>query len=216
MKGLLWTKKDYNPADVVPLAVIILTQDGLRCDEVLGLKWSDLQSPYLHLTGQYKKQSVLDEKGNWKDIFVFVPYTKANRTARLPQDQNIPITKIAAQVFDYIAQHRTSSEFIFSRKDGMPTPRAVSTRLEKLCRQLDIPFRSPHKLRYTYASMLGESGLSDEEIQRLLGHHDINTTRIYRLNRTKKLETANKVIQIFETIHPDTPMIFENKKAANP
>ena len=52
----------------------------------------------------------------------------------------------------------------------------------------------PHSLRATTATLLFEAGFAIEEVQQLLGHKHITTTRIYdKRRRTTKQSASHKV-----------------------
>ena len=50
-------------------------------------------------------------------------------------------------------------------------------RLSTICDKLDIPRRSMHKIRKTYATTLIDKKVSESFIQEQMGHSDITTTR---------------------------------------
>ena len=49
--------------------------------------------------------------------------------------------------------------------------------IRKVCKRCNIPVRSMHKLRKTYASYLLYIGKSETTVQEQVGHADIKTTR---------------------------------------
>ena len=51
--------------------------------------------------------------------------------------------------------------------------------LRKICNKIDIPFRSMHKLRKTYASYLLANGVEEKITQAQLRHKDSSTTHKY-------------------------------------
>ena len=92
-------------------------------------------------------------------------------------------------------------EWLFCRDDGERLQgRAVRKRLRKVCDENRIPYKPPHKLRKTAASILMESGKLDERtILTQIGHTDIQTTHdFYQRSRMRDLERAKVLDSIPE------------------
>ena len=51
--------------------------------------------------------------------------------------------------------------------------------MKYICGELGIPYRSPHKIRKSYATLLIDSKLPAKAIQTQMGHADISTTMKY-------------------------------------
>ena len=70
-------------------------------------------------------------------------------------------------------------EYVFE-KNGKPiTDVSVRDKLKYICEKLNIPYRSPHKIRKSYATFLIDAGLTAKTIQSQMGHADISTTMRY-------------------------------------
>ena len=73
-----------------------------------------------------------------------------------------------------------SSEWIFSSKDfkgEWERSYHFDKTIRRICREVNIPERSLHQLRKTFASNLLAQNYPDKFTQKLLGHNDIRTTQ---------------------------------------
>jgi len=67
---------------------------------------------------------------------------------------------------------------IFSNPNGSPMDgTALTKRFQALLKANDLPKIRFHSLRHTFATMARASGVPIEDIQDLLGHADISTTK---------------------------------------
>jgi integrase/recombinase XerC len=55
---------------------------------------------------------------------------------------------------------------------------------------------TPHVLRHTFAKNLVDSGVGLEKVAALLGHSNLNTTRIYVTPNQKDLEQAVERLEV--------------------
>ena len=72
------------------------------------------------------------------------------------------------------------------------TDRGVRRMIAARAKDAGLGVLSPHKLRSSYASALAANGRPIDEIMRLLGHTNIQTTQIYVLASEERLESAVK------------------------
>lgn len=92
-------------------------------------------------------------------------------------------------------------EWLFCRDNGARLEgRAVRKRLIKACEECGIPYRPPHKLRKTIASILIESDAVDSRtVIRQMGHVDLGITEAYyHRDRKRPLERAEALEKVRE------------------
>lgn len=68
----------------------------------------------------------------------------------------------------------------------------VETRLRELGRKLDIDRVHPHKFRRTMATRAIDKGMPIEQVQKLLGHQQIDTTMQYAMVNQNNVKTSHK------------------------
>lgn len=79
----------------------------------------------------------------------------------------------------YLQYRKVNSDYLFSNAKGQPLSQdIVQLRFREYSEVLGFKV-TPHTLRHTFATRLLEKGLEYEYIQELLGHSNINSTRIY-------------------------------------
>ncbi|RMD66385.1 recombinase, partial [Candidatus Parcubacteria bacterium] len=74
------------------------------------------------------------------------------------------------------------------------TPSAVRRRIADLARQAGVE-ATPHTLRHTFGKRLVDSGVSLEKVAALMGHANLNTTRLYVAPSAHDLERAVSVLE---------------------
>lgn len=97
------------------------------------------------------------------------------------KDRVIWIDQTTVEVLDRWRQLRPKSDWFFcTLAGGQLDTSHVRHMVARRGRKAGIEMRChPHLLRHSYASELLEDGYSIIEVQRLLGHEDIETTSIY-------------------------------------
>lgn len=167
------------------LAILLILQTGIRTGELLGLKWSDISDNMLYIERQAGLNGVLD-------------HTKSVQGNRV-----IPLTDYALEILDmvrdYNERHGFTKEWIFQSRsvkyEGRLGYSSIDHKLRRLCKRLDIPVRSPHKLRKTCISaLLDNPNINPREVMRFAGHSDMSTTlNAYCFNRAEKNKTVSEI-----------------------
>jgi site-specific recombinase XerD len=88
----------------------------------------------------------------------------------------------------YLEHRKVDSEFLLSNQRGGALSRSfVELRFQDYSEKLGFKV-TPHTMRHTFAAHLAEKNMPQSYIQELLGHVNINSTRIY----TRLMATARK------------------------
>jgi len=155
----------------------------LRIGELKGLRWDDISGDFLHIQRfvDDKNEIIEDIKGHASEGKRFMP-----------------LTPKAKEILAQIQILNPNSEYIFIR-NGQPLATVTfNRRLKKCCKELNIEYRSSHKLRFSTASIMYKNGMEDTELQKLLGHTSLTMTHHYLRNITSQDETASKMRAILD------------------
>lgn len=134
---------------------------GLRCNEALAVKVTDLDLDHRRLTVTNGKRRSGEKKPR-------------RRTVALSND-------LADALTVYMQKRPWSSDYLFSTRGGTPLKDAyVRAMVARYGEKAGIPERvHPHLLRSTYGTWLYDEGVPLTTIQSQLGHDRLTTTAIY-------------------------------------
>lgn len=94
----------------------------------------------------------------------------------------------AERLKTYLKQRKYDNEYLFSNNRGGHLSRVfIEKKFQKFSETLGFKV-VPHTMRHTFAAHLAEKNMPQSYIQELLGHVNINSTRIY----TRLMEHARK------------------------
>ena len=152
-----------------PFANVVITlflDTGIRVSELCALNRSSMDFDDLSAT-------VREGKGGKDRLVLFTEATVAAIEA-YGQIREIIVSR-------HVPSDEHRDALILNRRGRRLTPRAVQKLMDSLADAADIPRSklSPHTLRHNFATGLLERGMDLVSIQRLLGHANISTTRVY-------------------------------------
>ena len=143
--------------------VVLLYSAGLRINEAIALKWSDISNNHIKVIGKGNKLRYVPLLDQTKDTL------NEYRTA---------LKSAIKQEFEYV--------FISAR-----LKRWHACSAERFFRELvakhNLPKLTPHSLRHACATHLLKSGCNLRSIQSLLGHSNLETTKRYIQHSTEEL-----------------------------
>mgnify|MGYP002546954118 FL=1 len=158
-----------NCKDIRDLAIIdLLYSTGIRVGELVNLNIDDID-----LEGRE-----------------CVVYGKGDKERRVYFD-----AKAKVHLKDYINSRTDENEALFVTLDS-PHNRlkisGVEIRLRQLGRRLNLERVHPHKFRRTMATRAIDKGMPIEQVQRILGHSQIDTTMQYAMVNQTNVKTSHQ------------------------
>lgn len=148
--------------------VKLILYSGLRVSEVTQLKVNDI---------------ILDERKGSAVV----------REGKGTKRREIPLNfKLRKSLMDYLRiRPESESDFLFLGQQGEGIKnKTVQRAVARFAEVEDLKKITPHTLRHTFAKSLLDSGVSLEKVATLLGHANLNTTRIYITPGQQDLENA--------------------------
>ena len=119
-----------------------------------------------------------------------VVYGKGDKERRVYFD-----AKAKVHLKEYIEKRNDSNSALFVTLDA-PHDRlkisGVEIRLRQLGRQLDLEKIHPHKFRRTMATRAIDKGMPIEQVQKILGHSQIDTTMQYAMVNQNNVKTSHQ------------------------
>ena len=152
--------------------VVVLLNTGLRLQEALDLRLGDVQ--------------ISDRKGQ-----IIVRHGKGRKQRTIPLERRSPQ---GAAGMDGCAPPREPATFCGwlwrATSEGALSSRSVQRVILRLGQDAGLKNLTPHMLRHSFAKNLVDSGVGLEKVAALLGHSNLNTTRIYVTPNQNDLEKA--------------------------
>jgi site-specific recombinase XerD len=156
--------------------VVFLLHTGLRLNEALTLQLGDIQ--------------LAERKGQ-----VLVRQGKGGKVRTVPL--NVQARKALQE---WLAVRPGQGSHVWIQVEGEPSDglsnRSVQRVLVRIGQDAGLEHLTPNVLRHTFAKNLVDSGVGLEKVAALLGHSNLNTTRIYVTPNQKDLEQAVERLEV--------------------
>ena len=157
------------------LTVLLGGEAGLRCGELMGLQWSDID---------FENNTLTVARSIWCG---HEGPPKGNRTRTLP---------LGPRLAEALREHRhfKGPNVLWSNHGRPPTSTTVSEWLKKIQQATGLKREGPHILRHTFCSHLAMAGVPVTTIQEFAGHRSLKTTQRYmHLAPTSAREAIEKL-----------------------
>jgi integrase len=161
----------------VPHVVVLLGGDaGLRCGEMIGLEWTDVD---------FAKRQLCVQRSEWRG------HVNTPKGGRL---RYVPMTVRLATA---LREHRhLKSARVLCADDGSPlTQDTVGDHVRRAARRANVSVSGAHRLRHTFCSHLAMRGAPARAIQELAGHQDPMTTQRYMHLSPAAIEGAIRLLE---------------------
>lgn len=180
---------------------------GLRLEELLGSKWSDIDFSNGTLTVNKTLQRIIEisRDGNIDSkIIEQFPKTK-NYIRTIPIPQNI-LSRLKNHKLEQsknklkLGEAYFNNDYVFCDSLGYPIDdKRPARNLKGILTKINIELIKFHGLRHTYATRLFEVNVPPKTVHVLMGHYDISITLdIYTyVMEDTKLEAIEKLNEIF-------------------
>ena len=145
--------------------VELLLATGIRVSELTGLRVDDI---------------------NFANMSVHV------RNGKGAKERTVYMTDLARQHLQaYLMERKTISDGLFVTKFGEPImPGGIRDMMRNLGKRAGVDNVHPHRFRRTFATGLANRGMDIQEIKKLLGHSNINTTMEYVYTSDEKAQAS--------------------------
>lgn len=122
---------------------------------------------------------------------------------------------IVANIIEQMLALHEPSPYLFTCQGRPLITDTFNKRLKKYTTEIDIPYLSTHKLRFTSASLAKNQGQCEQDIQHNLGHSNIQQTQHYDSHATTEYNYG-MAADIYDKKYNVTKcnQTFEHKKIA--
>lgn len=190
-------EKFYNEKDILALTIPLLFCTGLRAGEIIALKYSDFDEKenVIRISKSEVVQYLYDSDSN---NFSYIGRKVDEHTKTLAGTRNIPYCDFAKRIIQLIREESIKcnyyyEDYVFCPNSIRVKEKCINDRLIKYTDELNIKYRSAHKIRKSFLSMLSTSGDIDM-VSSIAGHVDKKTTLNSYIFSINKYEVQNSVV----------------------
>ena len=177
----------YDNLDLLNLGILLLFATGMRVGELMALKPEDIVDQNA-IRIRRTETCYLGENGEYMRTVKDYPKTTAGV-------RTIIVTSNFSRVVILASNFAKGHEYVFEKNGQRMTVRALEARLHRVCKNLGIYPKSPHKIRKTYGSILLDNGVDHRLVLDQMGHTTISTTeRHYHRNR-RSIESKLEILE---------------------
>ena len=155
---------------------LLLANTGLRAGEAIALRWDniDLEKGFIHVKQNASVVKCRDGKENKYQVVITTVKTKTG-------NRIVPCNEKALQALralqDYQKSHHIHSDYVDCNDKGeLLSQQTLPKILKAILKAADVPYRSVHSFRHTFATNLIQAGVDVKVVSQLLGHSSVKIT----------------------------------------
>lgn len=172
--------------DTKNLAIMLMFMTGMRIGEVVALKPEVLEKDFVKV--RRTESRWIDNNGHY--VYEVIEHPKTNAGCR-----SIVVPEAFSQYYAKIRLLNPFGEYVFCNNDGERyTTVAIRRRLERVCKNVKVYRKSPHKIRKTYGTMLMDSKVDERFIINQMGHTDILCSETHYHRDRKSVELKKSLL----------------------
>jgi len=164
--ALIWSRRDKA-------LIVLLINTGLRLAEAASLRLDAVE---------------IRERSGQVEV---IGKGRKARQVPLNSDARKALTEWLA-VRPREAGETLAAPLFLSQKGGSLSARAIAFRVAELSQRAGLKDVSPHTLRHSFAKNLVDAGVGLEKVAKLLGHSNMETTRLYTTPSEADLQAATE------------------------
>jgi integrase len=153
-----------EPENVGYLAVAFMIETGIRCGELLALKWTDLQMDRCRM---HVHATIVNPMYNYA---AYQDSPKSKSSNRI-----LPLTPRALQILKSLIKRR-KTEWVFEQDGKRYTYQKLMYQTKKLCRECGVKYYGEHAFRHTFATNCYYKGIDVKILSRMMGHSSVQVT----------------------------------------
>lgn len=181
--------------DVWSKCITLIFVTGLRVGEAVALRHDDLNPKKMSIHVHATESRAKDDEGVIRTFVQETTKTEAgDRIVYLPKQYQYLLTSLWWE--------SSSTEFVFEFKGRRVHTNAIRKKLKRICTEVGIPYKPPHKIRKTFCSILFGNDVDSSFITSQMGHTDISVSEIfYHKNRNTDAENVEVLSAISEFVN---------------
>ncbi len=174
-----------NNLDIRNLGILLMFLTGIRVGELVVLKHGDFTGTAFKI--RRTETRYLVEEGHYAYEVKDFPKSEAGvRTAIIPNGY--------AWVAEKLKLQNPFGEYIFTENGERLKTNSIRRRMVRVCKNLGIVPKSPHKARKTYGTILLDNNIDQRLITELMGHTNISCTENHYHRNRKSMERKSDLI----------------------
>lgn len=172
--------------DAYILAIMLAFYGILRIGEIKGLSWTYEEGNVITIQNQ-----LVEEREVQSDLTLSSPRRRLKDPKGNPNYsiRTEVVSDKGKEILTTMRKLNPNGNLLFMYEGRPLTTDTFNSRLKKYCDIVGIPYLSSHKIRFTGASILYDSGVKAIDIQPLLGHSKLNMTEHYIGQRVRPIDT---------------------------